>query len=221
MESLVRFIKLFRLLWLTTHPSNLIGKVNSIDNADPLLNRLNKMAIQFIAEKLPNVSKEWMRKGIQVICMIEVIIFPRTVFGSMKKWIFIALAVLTVYLWESLNLRNHIQIILLISICTLFGKRLIFHTLRIIFSALDSLCSGALMVRILDSCSRGQKLGQVLLHNQSPVFGLLGTYAELMDHADRIFYHDRIMQSYWEYKKNNDLEQFESFEREFWSFRQH
>ncbi len=192
-------------------------KIKTIDNADPVVLRLNEILVRFVSEKLETVSPEWFRRGLKVGLKIDIVFLLFSLF-SPKRWLYVFLIfILGALLLEDFLIDRAGLMISLIWIAV-FGKKLVYDFVQIGFKISDYFAGGTLIRAVLRKRVGKPIIVGGVLWSYGPIFPLVSAYVGFLSRDERAEY-DGMCEVYWRYLDSRDANEFFAMEQEFWAKR--
>ncbi len=194
-------------------------RIKTIDNNDPVVARLNAMAIRYLFESLPRVNPARISKMAKFSLGLRFAMLPIALVKSLFRWLLTGIAIIvTASVFPAAY--SQYGAYLTVGIILLFFWRPLFIGLtQAIFLFIEWLSYGSLMMRLGRGYVSNATMPRKILNPWGPIFGLLGLYAETMNADDRAYY-EKIMDVFWKYQSTRDLSEFDQFESMFWSTRE-
>jgi hypothetical protein len=198
--------------------SDLKVRLKRFEKADPIMTRLNLMAMHLIFESLPNVSAGRIALGAFASLLLRIVFLPFAFLRSWWKWILWVIFIGSIYALAPEFFQRHSVAIALASLAVVFRNAVFLGVPRAVFLIAEMLSGGRLMRSIGLGYLKGTEISQRLMNPWGPVFSLLPIYAEMLNSPDAERYRD-LMKVFLQYTDTRDSSEFLSMEQRFWAKR--
>lgn len=193
-------------------------RLRALNKTDPIMTRLNLMALQQIFESLPRVPRSRIALGAFVSLTFRVARLPFALFRSWWKWGLLIAAIFVSHGFAP-DLFQRYGVFIVVMLFMVVFRVAIFHGLpRGVFLVAEMMTDGRLMTTVGTSYLAGSELAQRLLNPWGPIFNLLPIYAEMLNGPDADRY-QHLMNVFLRYTETHDTSDFIAMEKDFWAAR--